>query len=77
MKGQMINAIMIRKTKPMSIHRLPERSDSEKRYQYGMQESAKALCQAVLDSGHLHGPMTEAEQIEAISWAYDVKVMTA
>jgi len=42
-----------------------------------MQESAKALCQAVLDSGHLYGPMTEAQQVEAISWAYDVKVMTS
>lgn len=73
----MKNAIMIRQTKPPAINRLPDRSDSPKHYEYGMQESAKALCQAVLDSGHLYGPMTEAQQVEAISWAYDVKVMTS
>lgn len=73
----MKNAIMIRQTKPPAINRLPDRSDSRKHYEYGMQESAKALLQAILESGKVHGPMTDRQQVDAISWAYDVKVTVA
>ena len=71
------NAIMIRQTKPPAINRLPDRSDSPKHYEYGMLQSAKALLQAILESGRVHGPMTDEQQIDAIAWAYDVKVTVA
>lgn len=70
----MKNAIMIRRTKPISLSKLPDRSGSEKFYEAAMQESAKAEAQAVLDTGKLYGPMTEQQQVDAISWAYDVQV---
>ena len=72
----MKNAIMIRKTRPISISKLPDKSDSTEYYKMLMEQSAKAECQAVLDTKKLYGPMTEKAQIEAIAWAYDVTVKT-
>lgn len=70
----MKNAIMIRMTKPISIAKLPDKSESDTYYRRLMEESAKAECQAVLDTQKLYGPMTEGQQIDAIAWAYDIKV---
>ena len=70
----MKNAIMIRMTKPISIAKLPDKSESDTYYRKLMEQSAKAECQAILDSQKLYGPMTEDQQIDAISWAYDIKV---
>lgn len=72
----MKNAIMIRMTKPISIAKLPDKSESDTYYRKLMEQSAKAECQAILDSKKLYGPMTEKAQIDAISWAYDVSVKT-
>ena len=70
----MKNAIMIRMTKPISIAKLPYKSESDTYYRKLMEQSAKAECQAILDSQKLYGPMTEDQQIDAIGWAYDIKV---
>jgi hypothetical protein len=70
----MKNAIMIRMTKPISIAKLPDKSESDTYYRKLMEQSAKAECQAILDSQKLYGPMTEDQQIDAIAWAYDIKV---
>lgn len=71
----MKSAIMIRRTKPISVSRLPDRSDSREKYFAAMLEGSKALCQSILETNKLHGPMTEMEQVDAIGWAYDVKVI--
>jgi hypothetical protein len=34
---------------------------------------SKALCAAVLKTGRTYGPLNEAQQIEAIEYAHDVK----
>jgi hypothetical protein len=68
---------MIRQSKPPSINRLPDRSDSRKHYEYGMQQSSKALLQAILETGKIHGPMSEDQQIRSIAWAYDVAIKVA
>jgi hypothetical protein len=34
---------------------------------------SKALCAAILAAGRTHGPMTEAEQIEAVRYAHGIK----
>jgi hypothetical protein len=70
----MKNAIMIRMTKPISIAKLPDKSESDTYYRKLMEQSAKAECQAILDSQKLYGPMTEDQQIDAIAWAYDIRV---
>ena len=46
----MKNAIMIRMTKPISIAKLPDKSESDTYYRRLMEESAKAECQAILDT---------------------------
>lgn len=71
----MKSAVMIRKTKPISLSKLPDRSGSEKFYEAAMEQSAKAEAQAVLDTGKVYGPMSEQDQIEAIFWAYGVQVI--
>ena len=70
----MKSAIMIRRTSPISVAKLPNKWDSEEYYKKLMLVSAKAECQAIMDTGKTYGPMTEAQQIAAIEWAYDVKV---
>lgn len=70
----MKNAIMIRMTKPISIAKLPDKSESDIYYHKLMEQSSKAECQAILDSKKVYGPMTEDQQIDAIAWAYDIKV---
>ncbi len=74
MSKKPINALVIRNTKPISTSKLPDRSDSELRYIHAMREGSKALCQAVLDTGRTYEAMTEKQQLEAIAWAYDVKI---
>jgi hypothetical protein len=39
-----------------------------------IQEGSKALCAAILKSGRLHGPMTEAQQIDAVQYAHNVMI---
>jgi len=34
---------------------------------------SKALCAAILNSGKLHGPLTEEQQIKAVEYAYNIK----
>ncbi len=70
----MKSAIMIRRTSPISVAKLPNKWDSEEYYKKLMLTSAKAECQAIMDTGKTYGPMTEAQQIASIEWAYDVKV---
>ena len=65
----------IRKRGPTRIYQLKECFGTEELFAYGMQESSKALCQAILDTGKLHGPMTEKQQTEAIAWAYGIQVI--
>lgn len=69
------SALMIRRTRPLSISKLPERGDGDRRYRGAMEEGSKALCQAILETGQLHGPMSEQKQIDAVSWAYDVTIL--
>ena len=70
----MKSAIMIRRTGPISVNKLPDRSDSEIRYQAAMERGSKAFLQAILDTGKVYGPMTQQQELEAISWAYNVDV---
>lgn len=70
----MKSAIMIRKTGPISVNKLPDRSDSEIRYHAAMERGSKALLQAIFETGKIHGFMTREQEIEAISWAYNVDV---
>ena len=58
----MKNAIMIRMTKPISIAKLPDKSESDTYYRKLMEQSAKAECQAILDTKKLYGPMTRSEE---------------
>jgi hypothetical protein len=39
-----------------------------------IQEGSKALCAAILKTGRLHGPMTEAQQIDAVQYAHNVMI---
>lgn len=34
---------------------------------------SKDLCAAILAAGKTHGPMTEAQQIAAVEYAYDIE----
>lgn len=70
----MKNAIMIRMTKPISIAKLPDKSESDTYYRRLMEQSTKAEVQAILDTKKLYGPMTSDEQEETVAWAYDIKV---
>ena len=70
----MKKACMILKSGPISVAKLPNKWDSEEYYKKLMLTSAKAECQAIMDTGKTYGPMTEAQQIASIEWAYDVKV---
>ncbi len=70
----MKNAIMIRMTKPISIAKLPDKSESDTYYRKLMEQSSKAECQAILDTKKVYSALTEDQQIDAIAWAYDIKV---
>lgn len=37
-----------------------------------MKFGSRDLCKAILATGRTHGPMTEAEQIEAVRYAYNL-----
>jgi hypothetical protein len=50
---------------------------ADPRAQYLMDNAfhgSKRLCAAILKTGRTHGPMTEAQQIEAIEYAHDVEI---
>ena len=85
----MKNAIMIRMTKPISIAKLPDKSESDTYYRKLMEQSAKAECQAILDSKKLYGHLSERNkhgkidpvkeenlQSQLVAWAFDVKIAT-
>ena len=44
------------------------------RYFDGLIEGSKALCAAILKSGRLHGPMIEAQQIDAVQYAHNLMI---
>jgi hypothetical protein len=43
-------------------------------YMERLQQGSKALCAAILKSGRLHGPLTIADELDAIEYAHDVKL---
>lgn len=78
---------MTEKKKRTDVNRPPAVSISSKlhagsinadpRAQYLMDDAfygSKRLCAAILKGGRFHGPLTEAQQIEAIEYAHDVEI---
>jgi hypothetical protein len=43
-------------------------------YMDRLRQGSKDLCAAILRTRKLHGPMTEAQQIEAVEYAHDIKM---
>lgn len=79
----MKSAVMIRQTGPISLHKLPNRSDSEEYYRRLMEASTKAEAQAILNTDKLYGPFDAKNPErnyklakEAIEWAFDCTVIS-
>ena len=83
----MKNAIMIRMTKPISIAKLPDKSESDTYYRKLMEQSTKAEVQAILESNKLYGHLSQKDingkidpakedkmQSQLVAWAFDVKI---
>jgi hypothetical protein len=68
-----MNAFMTRNPKRIEAHKLPSK-ESDAQYYAKLIEGSKELVKAIIVSGKLHGPMTEAEQVDLVAWAYDVKI---
>jgi hypothetical protein len=43
-------------------------------YMDRLRQGSRDLCAAILRTRKLHGPMTEAQQIDAVSYAHDIKI---
>jgi hypothetical protein len=78
----MKSAVMILESGPISLHKLPNRSDSEEYYRRLMEASTKAEAQAILKTDKLYGPFHKNPQRnydlakEAIEWAFDCTVIS-
>lgn len=68
-----MNAFMTRNPKRIEAHNLPSK-ESDSQYYAKLVEGSQELAKAIIVSGKLHGPMTEAEQVNLVAWAYDVKI---
>lgn len=68
-----MNAFMTRNPKRIEAHKLPSK-ESDAQYYAKLIEGSRELAKAIIVSGKLHGPMTDAEQVDLVAWAYDVKI---
>ena len=68
-----MNAFMTRNPKRIDASKLPSK-ESDAQYYAKLVEGSQELAKAIIVSGKLHGPMTEAEQVDLVAWAYDAKI---
>ena len=49
----------------------PPREHTAQRYKHACERGSKALADAIFATGKTHGPMSESQQIDALTWCRD------
>ncbi len=69
-----VNGFVVRRSAPLTAEEIVQSKDGMVRFKKMLQQGSVNLCRAILESGKLHGAMTEKQQMQSISYAYDVGV---
>lgn len=69
-----VNGFVVRRSAPLDENDIVQSKDSIIRFRKMLHRGSIELCKAILESGRLHGHMTEKQQMDSIAYAYQVGV---